>query len=113
MDGAGEAARQRRGAQNGMAPRRDWPERGDVSMPIATVRIAIDELRQMEREGKRLWATPGEAEPYWAEQPRFSFDDEVAAPEDFLSANGYTAMAEVPADHMLEFMVEMPPPPIG
>jgi hypothetical protein len=82
-------------------------------MPMATVRIAIDELREMERQGKRLWATPGEAEPYWAEQPRFSFDDEIAEPEDFLSANGYNAMAEVPADRVLEFMVEMPPPPIG
>lgn len=82
-------------------------------MPQVPVRISVDELKRMEREHKTLWATPGEGEPYWAERPRFEFDVGMAVPEDFLSANGYTAMAEVPQDQELEFMVEMPSPPIG
>lgn len=82
-------------------------------MSQAPVRVSIDQLRTMESRHMRLWATPGEAAPYWGTTPRFPIDVEVALPRDFLSANGYTAMAEVPPDHVLEFMVEMPPMPMA
>ncbi len=82
-------------------------------MPQVPVRISVNELQEKERVGERLWGTPGEGEPYWAKTPRFPIDEGLAEPEDFLSANGYADMAEVPTDHVLEFMVEMPAPPIG
>jgi len=82
-------------------------------MPQVPVRVSVDQLKDMERRGMRLWGTPGEGEPYWAAEPRFPIDEGLAEPEDFLSANGYTDMAQVPPDRVLEFMVEMPAPPIG
>lgn len=82
-------------------------------MPQVPVWISVSELQEKERAGERLWGTPGEGEPYWAKEPRFPIDEGLAEPEDFLSANGYTAMTQVPADHVLGFMVEMPAPPIG
>jgi hypothetical protein len=82
-------------------------------MPQTAVRVSIHRLREMDAKHMRLWATPGEAEPYWAEAPRFPIDVEVALPQDFISAHGYTAMAQVPADRILEFMVEMPSMPMA
>lgn len=82
-------------------------------MPQTPMRVSVEQLRAMEAGKMKLWATPGEAAPYWGATPRFPIDVEVALPHDFLSANGYTSMAEVPPDRMLEFMVEMPPMPMA
>jgi hypothetical protein len=75
--------------------------------------MRMDQLEAMEREGMKLWGTPGEGEPYWAKEPRFSFDEGLAVSEEILSANGHMAMTGVSADRVLEFMVEMPPPSMG
>lgn len=53
-----------------------------------TVTMSWGRLAAMDDNGMALYATPGAAQPYWASQPSFMYDECAATVHDFKTEYG-------------------------